>query len=100
MTKATWGGKGSFGWCFHTTVPHPKKSRQTLKQCRNLETGADAEAVEGAAYRLAPHSLLSLLSFRTQNNQSMGGTIHNGMDPPNHSLIKKMPNKFACNWIL
>jgi hypothetical protein len=22
------------------------------------------------------------------------------MDPPNHSLIKKMPNRFACNWIL
>jgi hypothetical protein len=29
-----------------------------------LEAGADAEAMEDGAYRLAPHDLLSLLSYR------------------------------------
>jgi hypothetical protein len=36
---------------------------QELKQGRNLEAGMDAEAMEGAAYWLAPHGLLSLLSY-------------------------------------
>jgi hypothetical protein len=31
----------------------------------DLEAGDDAEAMEGAAYWLAPHGLLSLLSYRT-----------------------------------
>lgn len=30
--------------------------------------GADAGAMEGAAYRLAPHGLLSLLSYRMQDH--------------------------------
>jgi len=33
-------------------VYHWKKPGQELKQGRNLETGADAEAMEGAAYWL------------------------------------------------
>jgi len=48
------------------TLPHHhsslKKSGQELKQGRNLEAGADAEAMERAAYWLAPHGLFSLLS--------------------------------------
>ena len=33
---------------------------------------------KGAAYWLAPHGLLSLLSYRTQDHQPRDGTTHNG----------------------
>jgi hypothetical protein len=49
MTKAIWGGKGVF-WLI---LPHLRKSGQELKQSRNLESGADAEAQRRAAYQLA-----------------------------------------------
>ena len=35
---------------FHIAVLHQRKSGQELTQGRNLEAGADAEAMEGAAY--------------------------------------------------
>jgi hypothetical protein len=38
-----------------------------LTQGRNLESGADAEAMEGAAYWTSSHGLLSFLSFRAQD---------------------------------
>jgi hypothetical protein len=63
--------------CFHFAVHHQRKSGQELKQGRNLEAGAGAEAKEGAAYWLAPHGLLSLLSRRTQDHQSSAVTTHN-----------------------
>jgi hypothetical protein len=59
-------------------------SGQELTQGRNLEAGADAEAVEGAAYWLASPGLLSLLSYRTQGYQPRGGITHNGPFPLNH----------------
>ena len=40
------GEKGLFGLDFHIPV-HQRKSRQELKQGRNLEAGADAEVMEG-----------------------------------------------------
>ena len=46
MTKETWGGEGLFGFHFHITVHRQRKSGQELKQGRNLEAGADAEAME------------------------------------------------------
>ena len=63
--EASWGGKGLFSLHFHIAVDHQRKSGQELTQGRNLEAGADAEAMEGAAYWLAPHDLLSLLSNST-----------------------------------
>ena len=39
----------------------------------------------GAAYLLAPHGLLSLLSYRTQDHQA-SDTTHNGLDPPPSSI--------------
>ena len=48
--KAGWGGKGLFDLCFHIVVHLWRKSRQELKEMGNLETGADAEAMEGAVY--------------------------------------------------
>ena len=44
MTTATQGGDGLFGLYIHITVQ--RKSGQELKQGRNLEAGADAEAME------------------------------------------------------
>jgi hypothetical protein len=57
---ATWGTKGLFGLHFHfvyyysiiinviiyDVVHHRRKSGQALKQGRNLEAGAEAEAME------------------------------------------------------
>ena len=37
-----------------STVHHLKKSGKEFKQDRNQEAGADAGAMEGAAYQLAP----------------------------------------------
>ena len=42
----------------------------------------------GTAHWLAPHGLLSLLSYRTQDHQARDGTTHNGLGPPHQSLIK------------
>ena len=78
--KASWGEKGLFGLCLHTDS-HGMKSGQELKQGRNLKAGADAEAMERAAYWLASTGLLSLLSYRTQDHQPRDGTTHNGLGP-------------------
>ena len=72
----TWGGKGAFGVHFHITVHYWRKLGQA-------QTGQDpdAEAMEGAAYWLALHGLLSLLSYRTQDHQSRDGITHNRLGP-------------------
>ena len=41
------GGNGSFCLHIYSAVHHYRKSGRELKQCRNLEAGADAEAIEG-----------------------------------------------------
>ena len=45
--KASWGWKGLFSLHFHIAVHHQGKSGQELTQDRNLEAGADAEAIGG-----------------------------------------------------
>jgi hypothetical protein len=40
-------GKGFFSLHFYTVIHHWMKSGQIFKQGRNLESGADAEAMEG-----------------------------------------------------
>ena len=98
MTKATWGRKGLFALYFHITGHPLRESGQELKQGRNLKPGADAEAMEGHCLLPASPCFLSLLSYRTQDHQSRGGTTHNGL-PPYQSLIKKMPYRLACSLI-
>ena len=59
--------------------------RQELQEGRNLEAGADAEAMEDAAYWLASPGLLSLLSYRTQDYQDyqlVDDTAHSRLGPP------------------
>jgi hypothetical protein len=80
--EASWAGTGLFSLHFYIAVHHQKKSGQELTQGRNLKAGADAEAMEGAAYCLAFPDLLSLLSYRTQDYQPRDGTTNNGLGPP------------------
>lgn len=54
-----------------------------LRQVRNLDTGADGEAMAGAVHWLAPHTLLWQISYRTQAHQPRGSPTHQ------RSLIKK-----------
>ena len=58
-------------WSTSITVPYNGSSG--MLQGRNLEAGAEAEAMEGAAYWLAPQGLLSLLCHRTQDHQPRDG---------------------------
>jgi hypothetical protein len=44
--KASLGGKSLFGLYFHIAIHHQRKLGQELTQGRNLEAGADAEAME------------------------------------------------------
>ena len=55
---------------------------QELKKGRNLEAGADSEAMVGAAYWLAPYGLLSLLSYRAQDHQTRDSTTQKGLGAP------------------
>jgi hypothetical protein len=45
----------------------------------------------GTAYRLAPHGLLTLICYRTQDHQPRGGSTHNKPGPSESISIKKMP---------
>ena len=54
----------------------------------------------GASYWLAPHGLLSLLFYSTQDYQPMGGTTQRGLGSAHQSLIKKMPYKHAYSQVL
>ena len=106
---------------FHISGHHQRKSGQELEQgrnleagadaevtegCRNLEAGADAEAMEGyrnleagadaevtegAADWLAPHGLLSLLSYRTRTTRLRMAPPTVGRALSHQSPIKKSP---------
>lgn len=53
----------------HISGPSPpSKAVKVETQGRNIEAGADAETVEGAAHWLALHGLLSLLSYNIQDD--------------------------------
>ena len=61
QSKASWGGKSLFGLYIHLTVYQwRKKSELELKQVRNLEAEADAEAMEGCCLLACSQGLLSL----------------------------------------
>jgi hypothetical protein len=70
-----------------STLPSSLKEVRTGTQAR-LEP--DAGAMEGAAYRLASRSLISLFSSRTQNHQ-LGLVLPTiGWALPHKSVIKKL----------
>ena len=53
ITRETERGKGVFGLFFYIVAYHWTMKGQELKQGRDLEAGADAEVMEGAADWLA-----------------------------------------------
>jgi hypothetical protein len=73
-------GKGLLSSHFLIVIHHQKEVRQELKQGRNLEAEADAEAMEGCCLLTCSHGLLSLLSYKTQDHQPRDGTTHNSLD--------------------
>ena len=87
--KASWGGKSLFSLYFHIAINHQRKAGQELKQGRKLE--ADTEAMEGAAYWLTPHGLLSQISYGTQDHQAKVSPPTVDWALPRCSLIEKMP---------
>ena len=81
MTKSNLGRRGFI----LLTVPYNNASCKAVREVirgRNLEAGADPEAMRGAAYRLTLHGLLSLLSYRTQDHQPRDSPSHKGSGPP------------------
>lgn len=60
-TKSSLGRKGVIS--LSLPCPGPLKAVRAKAQGRILEVGTDTEAVEGAAYWLAPFGLLHLLFF-------------------------------------
>ena len=71
-----WGGKGLF--CL--TVPHygsPLREVRAGTQGRERPGGRSwCRGREERCYWLAPHGLLSLFSYRTQDHLPRGGTTH------------------------
>lgn len=84
------GRKDLLGLGFHITFYHEWKTGQEVKQSSNPELGADTEAIEEYCL-LAPHGLLSLFSYRTQNYQLRNATIHLAVSLTHQTLIKKFP---------
>lgn len=82
MVRAAWVGKSLFDLHLHITVLHWRKYGQQLKQGRNEEAGADAEAVEEYCLLTCSSQWLSLLSYSTQDRQLRGRTTYSGVGPP------------------
>jgi hypothetical protein len=77
---------------FHVAVHDKRKSGHEFKQSSNPESGADAEALRGAAYWLASHGFFSLLFFsRTQDDQPRDGSLTMNWALHHQSPIKKLP---------
>jgi hypothetical protein len=68
-----------------------KNAGQELKQGRNMEAGADAEAMEECSFWPGPCGFPSLLSYRNQDDQPRGITTNNGLTLHHQSLINKTP---------
>ena len=56
-------------------------SRKGLKQNRNLEARADAEAMEEWCLLACIPWFAQPISYRTQDHQPRDGTSHNGLGP-------------------
>jgi hypothetical protein len=78
MAISNLGGSGLPGL---RSTPLREEAKAEPEPGRILETGAGVEAMESAAYCVALHSLLSLLSYSTQDHQPMGGPTHSGLCP-------------------
>jgi hypothetical protein len=103
--KANWGGKVLFvclfvclfvfsGSHFEIAVCHQ------LKQDRNLEAGAEAEAMEGAAYWLALMDCSACFLIAPRDTCPGVALPTGSWDPLHQSLTKKMSPRLACGPVL
>jgi hypothetical protein len=80
-----WGGKGLSAYTsislFITEGSQDRNSRRTGTWRQELIQRPG----RGVPYWLGPHDLLSLLSYRTQNDQLRGDTTHMGWSLPYQS---------------
>ena len=95
MMKATWGGKGLFHSLFHTIIEHWKQLDQELKLGRNLEAGADAEAMEGCCLFNCLSGLLQPAFLHHRTTCQGNPLLAVGLALPHQPLIKKMPHRIA-----
>lgn len=86
---------------FLTTVLSPLSAAHKLLGFSDLLT-TDCSLPASSAFQCLgsfSHAFPSLLSHRTQDNQTMGGTTHNDMGPP-ISVTKTTPYRFTRRQIL
>ena len=76
------GGKGLFGLHLHIAVHHQRKSGQKRNRAGTWRKELMQRPWRDVAYWIAPHGLLSLLSYRIQDHQPRNGTTYNGLGPP------------------
>lgn len=90
MTKSKLGQERvCFIYC--STSQLSSKEVRTGAKGRNLEAGTDTEAIlRGAADRIAPHGLPSLLYYRSEDYQPRDDVTHNRLGPP-ISTTRKCP---------
>lgn len=82
MTKATWRGKALLKLCLLVTVTIEGSQDGNSNRAGTWKQELTQRSWRGAAYRLAPHGLLSLLSYSTQSRLTRGGATRNGLGPP------------------
>lgn len=80
------------------TLPHHCSSlKEVRRQGRILEAGANAKAVEGAAYWLVLHGLLSLPSYTRITHPGMAPPAM-GWVLPHQSLVRKCSTALPTPW--
>jgi hypothetical protein len=82
MTKKQLGRKGFIGLTLPYCCSSPRKSGLELKQVRKQELMQ--KPWRDVPYWLASPGLLSLISYRTQDNQPRDGTTHKRTSPLDH----------------
>ena len=91
QSKATWG-EDFFLWFM---LPHHCWSLKEVRTGTPAGEELPQSSGRGAAYWLAAHGLLSLISYRTQDHQPRDATNHSGLGPSQKSLIKNMRYRLA-----
>ena len=89
------GGQGLLHSQFHITVHHQKPCGQELKQSKNLEAGADAEAMEECCLLVLLPRICSVFLIECKTTSLGMASPTKGWFLLHQSLIKKMPYRLA-----
>lgn len=92
--KSTWGRKGRLSYVL-IPVHHWGKSRQELKQGRNLM--AKQRPWRNTVYWFILQTLVNSLSYISQEHQEY---LKGAWTFPHQALIKKIPHRLACRHFL